>query len=62
VSIRLTGGVELRELALWCAEALHHGHTEGEIFVDARGWYFRVEGMPDFVIEPDTEPMTGGHP
>lgn len=55
MSIRLTGGVNLLGLGTWCAEAVERGEYEAEIFVDARGWYFRVKGQPDFVIEPDGE-------
>jgi hypothetical protein len=59
MAIRLTGGVDLRELALWCAEALHRGHAEGEIYVNPHGWFFRVPDQPDFVIEPDDEALRG---
>jgi hypothetical protein len=59
MAIRLTGGVDLEGLAFWCAEALARGESHGEVFVNPRGWFFRVPGQPDFVIEPDAEPMSG---
>lgn len=58
MAIRLTA-VDLVPLAAWCKQAITEGHTEAEIFVRPDGWIFRASGMPDHVIEPDSEPMTG---
>jgi hypothetical protein len=59
MAIRLTGGVDLHELAKWCMQACERGDGIGEVYVNPHGWMLRVAGQADFVIEPDAEALSG---
>lgn len=61
MAIRLTGGVDPMALAAWCLLAAFEGgeEVECEIYVNPHGWYFRAPGVEDFVIEPDSQALSG---
>lgn len=51
--MRVTGGIDTSALASWALVACERGETHAEIHVSPRGWFLRVAGQRDFLMEPD---------